>query len=176
MSTPPAAPLQDFSDCHRSILDHLGAFAEMPALLEPATRARRLAQDMLALFDEAVLAHHADEERELFPSVLASAAAGAEREQVQDLIDRLTAEHRSIEAAFKRMAPELRRVAKGQDSALEPSAVQHLVAHYQAHARFEEAEFLPLAQAILSRNSHHLDALDLALHLRHGPRVVGGYL
>ena len=176
MSTTPAAALQDFSNGHRNILEHLGAFAELPALLEPAARARRLAQDMLRMFDETVLAHHADEERELFPAVLASAAASAEREQVQDLVDRLTAEHRSIEAAYRRMAPELRRLAKGQDSALEPGAVQHLVAHYQAHARLEEAEFLPLAQAILGRNRNHLDALDLALHLRHGPRVVGGYL
>ena len=53
------------------------------------------------------------------------------------------------------------------------AAVQVLVTLYTAHARFEEAEYLPQAYAILSRNNNKMDALALALHLRHAPQVVG---
>lgn len=38
---------------------------------------------------------------------------------------------------------------------------------YQRHASVEETEFLPLAQEILERNSNHLAALGLSLHMRH---------
>ncbi|WP_332670504.1 hemerythrin domain-containing protein [Aromatoleum sp.] len=111
--------------------------------------------------------HHLDEERELFPAVLASAAAGAERERVQSLAKRLPEEHRELEATWKRLEPELKRVAKGQDSRLDVAAIEGLVNCYRAHAEFEETEFLPLSQAILGRDTHHLAALGLSLHMRH---------
>jgi len=38
---------------------------------------------------------------------------------------------------------------------------------YRAHAWFEEQEFLPLSQTILSRNPNHMAALGLSLHMRH---------
>ena len=41
------------------------------------------------------------------------------------------------------------------------------------HARYEETVFLPLAERILLRNGDHMEALGLALHLRHAPLVVG---
>ena len=43
------------------------------------------------------------------------------------------------------------------------------MAQYQAHARFEEQEFLPLSEKILSRNGDHMAALGLSLHMRHQP-------
>jgi hypothetical protein len=42
-----------------------------------------------------------------------------------------------------------------------------LTSKYSAHARLEEDEFLPLAEAILDRNSADMAALGLALHTRH---------
>ena len=51
------------------------------------------------------------------------------------------------------------------------------MAHYQAHAAFEEATFLPLSQTILGRNDHHMAALGLSLHMRHTPlKVKGTYI
>jgi hypothetical protein len=48
-----------------------------------------------------------------------------------------------------------------------------LVTRYRAHAQYEESEFLPLSQTILSRNSNHMAALGMSLHMRHAPmRVV----
>ncbi|MBV5347644.1 hemerythrin domain-containing protein, partial [bacterium] len=67
-STPaaPNEPIQDFSQCHAGILKKLDMLGELPALLEPAARARDIAEKALEFFREAIFEHHLDEERELF--------------------------------------------------------------------------------------------------------------
>lgn len=168
-----ATPIQDFSNCHAGILVKLENLQSLPALLDAATRARQTAQQALDFFREAIFEHHSEEERELFPAVLASAQAGPEREQVKAVAERLTKEHRDLEAQWKKLEPGLKRVAKGQDSDLDTDAVEKLVSQYAAHARFEEAEYLPRAYTILSRHANTMEALALALHVRHAPNVVG---
>ena len=170
------APLQDFSQCHAGILGKLDMLSQLPALLEPATRARIIAASALEFFREAIFEHHLDEERELFPAVLASAEKGAEAERVQALARRLTDEHRELEAAWKRLEPGLKRVAKGQSSELDVTDIEDLIRHYRAHAEFEEVEYLPLSQAILGRNASHLAALGLSLHMRHAPKRPATYI
>jgi hemerythrin-like domain-containing protein len=66
----------------------------------------------------------------------------------------------------------LRKVAKGQDTALDVFALQAMVQRYQAHAKLEEQVFLPLAQTILGRNGNHMAALGLSLHMRHVPQFA----
>lgn len=180
MTTPSEAannePIQDFSNCHSGILKKLDMLGELPALLDAASRARQIAATALEFFREAIFEHHLDEERELFPAVLASAEQGAEYERVQAIAKRLTDEHRELEASWKRLEPELRRVAKGQDSRLDVADVERLVVRYKAHARYEEAEFLPLSETILGRNSRHMAALGLSLHMRHTPTKPTTYI
>jgi hypothetical protein len=181
---PPAAgaaePIAGFSRCHESILGHLETLAGLPALLEPAARARRIAEETQRFFRAAVYEHHQEEERELFPAVLASADKGAEHDQVQAIVRQLTEEHREVEALFARLEPLLKALAKGQE--LEVAAdefaadVRHLVLRYEGHARYEENDFLPMAERILGRNSNHMAALGLSLHLRHAlPEVLKRY-
>lgn len=172
---PPAAdndaPVTNFSNCHVGILRQLQALSDLRELLEPAARARQIANQTLGFFNEAVLEHHSEEERDLFPSVLASAEPGEEHERVKTMTQRLTHEHRQLEALWKGLEPGLKKVAKGQDSGLDLAQVQRLVDDYVAHAAYEEAQFLPLSQAILSRNSNHMAALGMRLHMRHLPAV-----
>ncbi len=172
-STPAANPVHDFSTCHDGILNKLRQLDALPDLLEAAARARQSAQQMLEFFREAIFEHHSEEERELFTAVKASATLGDEREQVKRLAERLTREHRDLEMQWKKLEPALKRAAKGQDAEVPASAIAQLVSQYTAHARFEEAEYLPLAYTILSRDNNRMDALALALHLRHAPQVVG---
>lgn len=168
-----AGPLLNFSKCHSGILAKLDAFAELPALLAAATRARDLAMETLDFFRPAVFEHHQEEERELFPAVYASATKGEERNRVKVMIDLLTMEHRIIETAWAKLESELKKVAKGKDGDINADAVGQLVQSYQEHAAYEEAEFLPLAHTILSRNSNHVAALELSLFMRHAPQVIG---
>ena len=178
MSTPNApavddAPLNNFSNCHAGIISHLNTFAELPGLLEPAARARKVADDILQFFRRAVYEHHAEEEKELFPAVLASSHPGEEREKVRTMIEWLTAEHRDVEALWARLEPQLKKIVKGSSDAIDGSAVEHLVRKYLAHAKLEEDEFLPLSEKILGRNSNHMAALGLSLHMRHVPGFAG---
>jgi len=166
-------PIDDFSNCHVGILAQLDELGTLPALLEPAARARNVAAGALKFFRAAVHEHHAEEEAELFPAVLSSALKGDERGQVQAMVTRLTAEHRAIEAAWANIEPGLKAVAKGREAELDGAAVAWLVAAYRAHAGYEEAQFLPLSKAILSRDSNHMAALGVSLHMRHAlPEVL----
>lgn len=161
------APLTNFSHCHDGIVSHLDSFGELPALLEPASRARQIAEDIVDFFRAAVYEHHAEEERELFPAVLSSAKPGEELEKVKGLVQMLTREHREVEAQWARLEPQLKKLAKGHVVDIAGSEIDHLVRKYKAHAKFEEDEFLPLSQEILGRNSNHMAALGLSLHMRH---------
>jgi hypothetical protein len=167
------SPIDDFSQCHAGILAHLQSLGTLPALLEPAARARQIATDTLSFFRDAVYEHHAEEEKELFPAVLASAVKGEERDRVQVLVNALTAEHRKVEAAWSKLEPKLKALAKGHESEVDGADIQALVDSYQAHARYEEEVFLPLSQSILGRNSNHLAALGVSMHMRHAmPQVL----
>ncbi len=165
-------PISNFTNCHSGIVKRLKALDELPALLAPAARARQIAEQSLEFFREAIFEHHLEEERELFPAVLASAQPGDELERVKAMTKRLTEEHRMVEALWKRLEKGLKQVAKGQSTELDVDEVQRLVTEYQGHAHFEEVEFLPLAEQILGRNSNHMAALGLSLHMRHAKPVA----
>ncbi|MBL8359204.1 MAG: hemerythrin domain-containing protein [Rubrivivax sp.] len=172
---PHDAPIQAFSNCHEGITAQLHELARLPALVASAKQARAIAQALLAFFRDVVMEHHAEEERELFPAVLASAAAGEEHDRIAAIVTRLTAEHRRVEAAWQALEPAIKRAARGEDAALDGADVAALVADYRGHAGYEEAQFLPLAQQILGRNSNHMAALGLSLHLRHAvPELLKG--
>ena len=168
--TPPSsgdAPLDNFSHCHEGILKHLQAMDGLPALAQSAQHARQQAESVLQFFRKVVLNHHEEEERVLFDAVLRSAQEGAEFTRVRSITDQLTREHRQVEAHFARLEPELKKMAKGQACALDGDALHALVQQYRAHAEFEETQFLPLSHDILGRNSNHMAALGLSLHIRH---------
>lgn len=168
-------PISNFNNCHVGILRRLNALGELPALLEPAARARQIAEESLEFFREAIFEHHLEEERELFPAVIASAQPGEELQRVKAMAQRLTDEHRAIEKLWKSLEKGLKQVSKGQATELDVSDLQRLVAEYQAHAHHEETAFLPLSEQILGRNSNHMAALGMSLHMRH-VKTVPGYI
>jgi hemerythrin-like domain-containing protein len=170
------SPIQDFSQCHTGIIKKLHLLGELPALLAPAERAHQIAERSISFFREAIFEHHLDEERELFPVVLAHAENGTEHEHVKAMVKRLTDEHRELEKLWKSIESGLKKVVKGRFDEVNGDEVQRLVAQYLAHAEFEEKEFLPLSQTILGRNANHLAALGLSMHMRHTHESVSTYL
>lgn len=168
-------PLTGFTDCHAGILSRLDAFKDLPALIAAADRARAVANDTVALFEHAVMAHHGDEESELFPAVLRWAREGEEHDQVKAMVQRLTLEHRTIEKLWKRHRSEVEAAARGKPSSLQKESADELVQAYRQHAVYEEEAFLPLAQNILQRDSAHMAALGISLHMRHAP-IIPGYV
>lgn len=171
-------PIRHFCGSHADITGGLQQLQELPALAGALARARAIAAATLALFDGLVLEHHAEEEQELFVAVLRSCRDARESHRARELVDRLTAEHRRIEGMWRRLRPALVLTAAGkvaQAPALEDQ-VRDLAALYAAHARFEEEEFLPLADAVLGRDRNHMAALGVSLHLRKAPAPRAPYI
>jgi hemerythrin-like domain-containing protein len=166
------SPLNDFSQCHTGILAQLDKLADFAEQVAAAERTRQTATALLALFSRGVLEHHSEEENELFPAVLRSALPG-EADAVREQAERLTREHRVIESLWKRIEGPVAAAAKGKHAEVDSDVADELVRLYQAHARFEEEEFLPLSAKILGRNGNHMEALGLSLHMRHVPPPVG---
>jgi hypothetical protein len=168
-------PLDTFIDCHAGIVSTLLALRELPDLARAADRAREVATAALGLFGGPVLEHHQEEERDLFPAVLASARAGNELAEVEAMVQRLVQEHRVIERQWRGLEDAVRDAGRGRPARLDAAALEELVSGYLVHANFEEQWFLPLAERILGRDGNHMAALGMALHLRHA-KVPAGYV
>lgn len=160
-------PLGEFSQCHEGIFRKLLTLEEFSAIFPAIARARQIAEEIVPFFNGVVLDHHTEEEQDLFPLVLKNAQAGEERDTVQKLIDKLTSEHRAIEAIWRTVEPKLASLNNGKIKDAEVVDIPRLVQLYQAHAKFEEAVFLPLSAEILRRTSSELASLGLSLHTRH---------
>jgi hemerythrin-like domain-containing protein len=76
-------------------------------------QARQAARDVMRYFDEAAPEHHEDEERHVFPLLL---AAGA----YVDTVQRLQREHEAMSALWPKVRAVLQRVAEGAWQGFEP--------------------------------------------------------
>ena len=164
-------PLSNFSHCHIGILHHLDHLSELLQVMGDEQAAKKIAKEALDYFHLGMKAHHQEEERELFPAVLSSAISGEERTHVAQLIEKLTQEHIGLESTWKELEPALKEITKGHANTLDQVHFKLLISRYKAHAGLEETVFLPLAEKILGRNSNHMAALGLSLHMRHVPHI-----
>ena len=179
--TPAAAlhePIRSFCGSHQAVFQGLAELRRLPALAQALEDARTTAQATLALFDGDATCHNAEEEKELFPAVLASARGTEDEGRVDELVTRLTAEHRRIERLWAQLRPAMKAVAVGKpaDHPRFKEAVQELARAWGEHTCLEEEAFLPLADRVLARNPNHLAALDLSLHMRHVSMPLVGYV
>jgi hemerythrin superfamily protein len=161
------APLQDFSTCHAGFVTLLEASLGLPEMVTAAARARACAADVLKMFRHRLLAHHDDEERDLFPKVLEVAQPGSEAERAQAMVAQLEREHREIAQLWKQLEPAMQSIANGYLPQLDAELMRELVRRFNDHVRAEEVEFLPFAQKVLARKAEDMAALGWALHRRH---------
>ena len=161
------APLQDFSRCHVDFVTLLETSLGLPEMVTTAARARGCATDMLRMFRDRLLAHHHDEERDLFPAVLQVAGPGDEADRAQAMVAQLVREHREIAQLWKQLEPAVQAISNGSLPPLDSALLHELVRRFNEHVRTEEVEFLPFAQRVLARQGENMAALGLALHRRH---------
>jgi hemerythrin-like domain-containing protein len=161
------APLQDFSKCHDGFVTVLETALGLPEMLATAARSRTCAADVLKMFRDSLLAHHDDEERDLFPAVLRVAQPGDEANRARTMVDQLVREHREIAQLWKKLEPTVQAVANGYLPRLDTALLQDLVKRFNEHVRAEEEEFLPFAQKVLAREAKDMASLGMALHRRH---------
>lgn len=171
-STEADAPLQDFSRCHVGFATVLEAALGLPEMIVSAARSRSCAADMLKMFHDRLLAHHDDEERDLFPAVLRVAQPGAEADRARAMVAQLVREHREIAQLWKQLEPGVQAIANGYLPRLDSALLQELVKRFNEHVRVEEEEFLPFAQQVLARQADDMAMLGLALHQRHEAQEI----
>lgn len=107
--------------------------------------ARQAARDVMRYFDIAAPAHHADEERHIFPTLL---AAG---ELVQE-VERLKRDHIEFEAAWTRVRGSLACVADGSWRGMsmhDEAALSSFASIYERHLPLEEQLVFPAARRLI---------------------------
>jgi hemerythrin-like domain-containing protein len=166
-ATETESPLQEFSNCHDGFVTVLEAALGLPAMIAAAAQSRSCAADTLKMFRDRLLAHHDDEERDLFPAVLEVAQPGEEADRAQTMVAQLVREHREIAQLWKQLEPAVQAIANGYLPRLDAALLQELVRRFNEHVRTEEEQFLPFAQQVLARQAEDLAMLGMALHRRH---------
>lgn len=109
--------------------------------------ARQAARDVLRYFDLAAPLHHEDEERHIFPLLLAQGSV-----QEADLVRQLQSDHEAMSADWQQVRVVLQALRDGERHALEPqdqALFARFTSRYASHIRHEEAHIYPAAQQLL---------------------------
>lgn len=148
------APFEMLAACHERVERMLALQARLLQHLldtgcdEPA---RQAARDVMRYFDLAAPLHHQDEELHMFPPLLAGSDAA-----LRELAQRLTQDHRQMEAAWVQARSVLQAIADHSPAAgwnpLTPAqtdALNQFAALYRQHLDDENAIAYPAAEAAL---------------------------
>lgn len=153
--------LDGLSKAHADIIAHLFQLSALGNASPRDAQACAQARQTIAFFRNTVLSHHHTEEKRLFPMVQAASSPGAEREYVDTLVHKLTAEHRKIETLWRALEEMLNALLHGRTNPAMDAHIQSLVLDYGDHATAEESQFLPLCHEILRRGNPQFNASEL---------------
>jgi hemerythrin-like domain-containing protein len=162
------APLEMLVACHTRIDRQCTTLKRLAShLLEHGcdSKARTAAAGIVRYFDTAAVHHHADEETDLFPALIES-MAGSDAVCIRELTTGLTAEHRTLEAQWRRLRRSLEKIAGGEPAHLPADTVEAFTAGYERHMRVEEDELLPMAARLLG--DHDIERIGKAMRARRG--------
>lgn len=132
---------------HKAALAMLDSFRSLVTRLNEAgldEPARQSARDILAFFNGPGRSHHADEEKHVFPGLLAS----SNEELVAD-VKRLQQDHGWLEEDWDELRPHVLAVAdgyNGYDLPLLTAALPVFRALYEEHIALEETKVYPAAK------------------------------
>jgi len=133
--------------CHQQIQHYLAELATLLTELragEDSAQLRRRAGLIEAFFSGTARQHHAEEEKKVFPAVLASDNAELVR-----AVSTLQQDHLWIELNWSEIAPMLRALAQSEDW-VDPAELQHaidvFVTLYSDHIALEESLIYPEAK------------------------------
>ena len=144
---PPLPPFEALDRTHRAILEALADFDRLLAHVDESGAdedARRTASTLHALFEGHAAAHHAAEERDVFPLLLAGATP-----ELASAVQRLQQDHGWLEEDWLELAPQIEAIAKGYswyDLAMLKLALPVFAALYREHIALEESLVYPAAR------------------------------
>lgn len=172
LGSPPLAdfsqPIQLLKDCHRRIEHFLSVMRTLAERWDGGDlddECRRALEASLKYFREAAPRHTADEEESLFPRLRRSGSA--EALQVMAALDRLEADHRTVEAVLDRVQElghlwlKSGRLDKTDRSTLK-RLLDKLVIAYAAHIRLEDEDVFAMAARLLTQR----DLCDIGAEMK----------
>ncbi len=146
-STPRLAEFESLDHAHRAALQMLQSFDMLLTHLEDKgldDTSRALAKEVLAFFSGPGRHHHADEEKHVFPGLL----AGSDVELIQH-VHRLQQDHGWIEEDWHELHPQVEAIAGGYnwyDLPMLRLALPVFSALYHDHIALEESIVYPEAK------------------------------
>lgn len=157
-------PFEMLTACHERVQRTLGLLQRLQAHLAGAgadAQAQQAARDVMRYFDIAAPAHHEDEERHVFPALLAADPArhGA-------LVTRLQDDHVRMAALWPAVRTGLDAVAEGRWTGAECARWEDFAALYAGHIPAEEEAAYPAARALLDPPAR--DAMGAEMARRRG--------
>ncbi len=168
------APLEMLAACHGRVEQQCRTLLRLPPHLQAHgadESARQAARAVMRYFDTAAQDHHADEEQDLFPTLLSVAMESAdEAQRLRDLTQALLADHQRIGGLWRELRQALAAVAEAQAIELPLEPVQAFVAAYRRHIELEEGELLPLAARLLSQAD--IGRIGAAMRQRRGIAAI----
>lgn len=156
------APFEMLEACHERVQRMLRLLERLRAHVAghgADEQARQAARDVMRYFDLAAPQHHLDEERHVFPPLLAAGDAG-----LVDVVRRLQQDHVQMESGWARARAVLAALAEGALTTLDAAATQTLADFaglYASHIEAEEGLVYPAArerlhEAALQAMSHDM--------------------
>ncbi len=158
---PALPPFESLDRVHHRIVEMLGRFDQLLQHIDDNGAdddARTMASEIHAFFHEHAARHHAEEEKHVFPQLLASGNA-----TLVDAVKRLQQDHGWLEEDWLELAPQIEAVANGYgwyDLAMLRLALPIFTALYHEHIGLEESLIYPEAK----RRQAALDAGAQARH------------
>ena len=150
MSTP--APTEQFKAldaCHQQIQEHLVGLQRMASHMESQglnDADRHQAGEIEAFFSSTSREHHEQEEKHVFPPLLATGS-----EEMKSVVRSLQQDHGFIEENWIELGPQLRAIAEGNDW-FDAAEFQHNVSLFlelmNGHIALEESMIYPESKAI----------------------------
>lgn len=144
---PPMPPFEALDETHARVVEVLKQFDQLVAHLDDNGAdevARASAAAIMGFFADHARQHHADEERYVFPALLASDDA-----ELVHHVKRLQQDHGWLEEDWLTLAPQLEAIAQGfnwYDVGLLKAALPIFTALYHDHIALEESLIYPEAK------------------------------
>lgn len=157
-------PFEMLLACHERVQRMLGLLLRLAEHLGghgADEQARQAAHDVMRYFDQAGPAHHEDEERHLFPLLLAQGDAA-----LAAVVRRLQQEHEDMAAQWQAVRADLAEIEAGRWPPAQAAAVlprwQAYAALYAGHIAAEEGQAYPAARPLLPAPALHTMGQEMA--------------
>jgi hemerythrin-like domain-containing protein len=160
-------PFEMLAACHERVVRMLALLARLRDHVRTHgadTQARQAAQDVMRYFDRAAPEHHRDEERHLFPALLARGDA-----EVRALVERLRQDHVRMEAGWAAARSLLAGIAEGRIERLstaEDAVLGDFASVVDGHLEAEDGIAYPAAREVLDATA--LDRMSIDMMRRRG--------